>query len=474
MEQPLENFEFCNLGSINAENMYDPKTKDVNWDLFKKVIELSMRFLDDVIDVNEYVLPEFKDKVLANRKIGLGITGFANLLIKLGIRYDSKECLAFIDKFFGFKQKAEQEFNAQLGLEKGNFPNWESSIFAKQGMAARCSAVSTQAPTGSVSSILNTTAYGIEPLFGVVYQRNIVTGTIYEANDLFKSMLHEIVKDEKKEQRILKECYEKGTTQNKLVPPELRELFRCANDISPKWHVAIQSQIQKYTDSAISKTINAPENATKDELFGLLIKAWKDGVKGLTYYRNNSRSMQTIQIGSNVNVDKIDFDSLQPISRSTMGETAGTTNKYVTACGSFYLTINRDQEGHIVESFVNTSKNGTCKSNIDGLNRLLSLALRSGVKIDEIVDQLQGITCSACTRVKGKGDKKIDGLSCPDIIAKALEKEKTRTIEFATGVLEKKEEIENMDKCPECGSAMQLMEGCSTCSNIDCGFSKCG
>lgn len=433
--------------------------------------------MDDIIDVNEYVLPEFKRKVLGNRKIGLGVAGWANLLIKMGIRYDSNQCLKFIDKIFGFKQKIERQYNIELALEKGNFPNWDESIYAKTNTPARCSAVSTQAPTGSISNILNLNGvYGIEPLFGVANMRNIVTGTIYEANELFAKMLHNIINDEQKEQKIIKECYEKGTAQVNSVPKQLRDLFRCANDISPEWHIKTQAQLQKYFDNAISKTINAPENATKDELFDLLIKAWELKIKGVTYYRNNSRKHQTIQIGnknqgSNYSVK---LDSIQPISRSSLKKTFGVTDKYVNACGSFYLTINRDKDGNIVESFVNTSKSGTCKSNIDGLNRMISLALRSGTKIDEIIDQLKGITCAACTRVRGKGEKKIDGLSCPDIIAKALQQEYNNKTKIVSEDISVVVEETDINKCPECGSSIQLTEGCIVCSNPDCGYSKCG
>jgi len=473
-EQPLEGYEFCNLGSINLENLYDKKTKDVDLVMFEYVIKNAIRFLDDVIDVNEYVLPEFKEKVLANRKIGVGVAGWANLLIKMGIRYDSEECLKFIDKVFGFKQKIEKLYNTELALEKGNFPSWNESIFALTNTPARCATISTQAPTGSIAGILNTTAYGVEPLFGVAILRRIITGEIYEASELFATMLHSIIKDTKKELEIIKECYEKGTAQISSVPKKLRDLFRCANDISPEWHIKTQAQFQKYYDNAISKTVNAPENATKDELFELLITAWKLGIKGVTYYRNNSRKNQTMQIGNNEVGHGINLDSIQPLSRSSIGKTYGVTDKYTTACGSFYLTINRDKEGNIVESFVNTSKNGTCKSNIDGLNRLISLALRSGTKVDEIVDQLKGITCSACTRVKTKGEKKINGLSCPDIIAKALEEEYKNKTKITSEIISIIEDISNENDCPECHSPMQLAEGCSVCSNPDCGFSKCG
>jgi ribonucleoside-diphosphate reductase alpha chain len=392
----------------------------------------------------------------------------------MGIRYDSEKCLEFIDKVFGFKQKIEKAYNTELALEKGNFPSWNESIYAKTNTPARCATISTQAPTGSIASILNTTAYGIEPLFGVAVLRRIVTGEIYEANELFATMLHDIVKDDAKEQKIIKECYEKGTAQINSVPKKIRELFRCANDISPEWHVRTQAQFQKYYENAVSKTINAPENATKDELYDLLIKAWELKIKGVTYYRNNSRKNQTIQIGNSKNEHNIKLDSIQPISRSSMGKTYGMTNKYTTACGSFYLTINRDDEGNIVESFVNTSKNGTCKSNIDGLNRMLSLALRSGTKIDEIVDQLKGISCAACTRVKTKGERKIDGLSCPDIISRALEEEYKNKTKITTESIDIVDEIVSENCCPECKSPMQLAEGCSVCTNPDCGFSRCG
>lgn len=462
-EQPLEPFELCNLMSTNLENMYDEKTNDVNWDLFKSTIETSIRFLDDVIDVNEYVLPEFQTKVLNNRKIGLGVAGYANLLIKMGIKYDSEEALNFIDKLFNFKKQVEENYNTKLAREKGNFPNWKDSIYGKMNIPARCSTISTQAPTGSVASILNTTAYGIEPLFSVVYLRRIVTGEIYESSDLFKNMLHNIVNNAKKEQKILKECYEKGTTQVKSVPKKLQDLFRCANDISPEWHIKIQAAMQKYYHNAISKTINAPEDATKEELFNLLINGWELGIKGVTYYRNNSRQNQTIQIGKLMTNKIKKLDSIEPIKRSSMGKTYGVTIDKKSACGKLYITINRDSDGNIVESFVNVGKSGICKSNIDGINRLISLCLRAGVKTDEIIDQLSGIVCPSCVRSKTKQER-VDGTSCSDIISKVLKEE------YMINQSEQQTENYNENRCPDCGIELHMTEGCMTCS---CGYSKC-
>lgn len=483
-EQNLEAFEYCNLASINVSKLYNQLTNSIDWDKFKEVIINSVRFLDDIIDVNTFPVAQFKEKVLGSRKIGLGLTGYAELLVKMGIKYDSQEHLDFIDILFKFKQDCEIKASSELAQEKGNALFWKDSIWGKKNIPMRNLCRNTQAPTGSISSILNTTAYGIEPFFMVCYKRRIMDSEIYEANELFQGMLHNEINNLKKEQNIMKKCYEEGTVQLDCVPLKLQNIFRCANDISADWHIRIQAQMQKYIDSAISKTVNAPENDKIDDLDNRVISAWEQGVVGMTYYRNNSLQNQTIQIGNTDDKqshnDKVKLDSVQPIKRKDFGKkTTGTTTKYQTACGSFYLTINRDVEGHLVESFVNTSKNGTCKSTIDGLNRMISLALRSGTKVEEIIDQLKGITCSACTRTTYKGIKKIDGLSCPDIIANALKQEYFEGIQnvnsgklnTTTYNISKENNLISDDKCPDCGSSMFLTEGCSRCTK--CSYTKC-
>ena len=477
-EAPLEANEFCNLGCINVSNIFNQETKSVDWKLFEYLIINSIRFLDNIIDVNYYALPEFEEKVKGNRKIGLGVTGYAELLIKLGIKYDSDEHLKFINELFGFKQEKELKASSDLAKERGNFPNWNESIYKINKKQMRNATVSTQMPTGSVSSILNTTSYGIEPLFNVAYLRRIVTGEIYEANELFAKMLHDIIDDEKKEQKIIKDCFDKGTAQIQNVPEYLKKLFVCANDISPDWHIKVQAEIQKYIQLGLSKTINAPEKHKKEELFDLMIFAWKQGIMGTTYYRNNSREKQTIQIGNKNQLEPdIIMNSIVPRHRPQIGKTYGTTSRYENACGSFYLTINRDGDGNILETFVNTSKTGTCKSNIDALNRMISLSLRSGVKVEEIVDQLSGIICPACATAKGKNVKKIDGKSCPDIISKAiLEEYKNITPliikpQSISTNIESKQQEEGL--CPDCGTKLELAEGCRHCPNPECMWSKC-
>jgi ribonucleoside-diphosphate reductase alpha chain len=389
-EQPLEENEFCTLGSMNVENMYDESKNDVDWDLLKETIYTGERFLDNVIDVNEFVFPEFEKKMKGNRKIGLGILGFAHLLIKLGIRYDSQECLDFIDKFGGFISEHAEKYNIELAKEKGVFLNWNDSIFARKGIKRRNATTTTQAPTGTVTTISGSVAYGIEPLFGIGYIRNVVNASVLEVNDLFKEKLHYEIKNKSKEEKIIKECIEKGTTDLDCVPHKLRNIFRCANDISAEWHVKVMAQWQKYYENAVSKTINLPNSATKDDVKNSFQLAFKLGCKGITCYRDGSRKDQTMQVGNTNNQNtQVTFDTIQPISRADLGEELpGTTYQAKCACGKLYATINNDGNGNIVETFVHSSKRGTCKANLDGTNRMISSNLRSGVRVKEIIDQL--------------------------------------------------------------------------------------
>lgn len=465
VEQPLEKFELCQLASINLENLYNPETNDVDWNLFKYVIQMSIRFLDDIIDINNYALPEFEEKAKAHRKIGLGVTGFANLLIKMGIRYDSDECLDFIKKLFGFKRHTENEYNSELALEKGNFPAWNESIYASMNIPARCATISTQAPAGSVSTILGTTAYGIEPLFMVAYQRNIVTGSIIEVNQLFADMLHDIVNDSAKEKDIIDSCLKAGTTQIPEVPQVLRNLFRCANDIDPIWHIKVQAEMQKYYQNAISKTINAPEHATKDELADLLIYAWRNGCKGLTYYRNNSRQHQTIQIGQKDGNEKEQRGYVKPAADIAKS----IRYKLTTGCGTLYCNVSFDDDGNITETFIE-SANGGCQVFTKATSRLISLALRGGIPLEKVVDQLVSAgACPAYQFAKGKGEPVSPGKSCASAIAnvlKNLPQQKEQSKNTVSNTLKPAG-----SKCPECGATLIHESGCVQCP--DCGWSRC-
>jgi ribonucleoside-diphosphate reductase alpha chain len=224
--------------------------------------------------------------------------------------------------------------------------------------------------------------------------------------------------------------------------------------------------LQGVTTNSLSKTINMPSKSTVEDVYNAFMMAWETGCKGTTVYVQNSRSDQVLSSETNDSLC-YELDNITPISRSILGETAGTTIDKRSACGKMFITINRDKHGNIVESFVNVGKTGICKSNIDGINRLLSLALRSGIKVDEIVDQLMGIVCQGCVKAKAK-DGKIDGNSCPDIIAKVLKEKYYATLKDDT----KNETANGNFKCPECGElTLSKYDGCVHCTN--CTYQKC-
>lgn len=481
-EQCLEDFEFCNLLSINLEKIYNEQNNNIDTELLKEMIYVGIRMLDDIIDVNEYVLPQFKEKVLNNRKIGLGVTGFANLLIKLGIKYDSEECLRFIDDLFGFIKKEAEYYNQQLAKEKGVFPAWNESIFAKQNKKRRNATLTTQAPTGSISTILGTQSYGIEPLFAIGYKRRIVDNEINEINELFKQMLHKEINDEIKEQEIIDECCKYGTANLDCVPQKLRELFRCANDISYEWHVRVLARIQKYIDNAVSKTVNLPENTTKEDVKNVYELAFKLGCKGITIYRNNSRKNQTFQIGEEKN--SLQNNNLERgILIQCSDDLIGKKRKLITGCGSLHVNAYFDPiTGELMEVFLSKGSTGGCIAYMNALSRQISSGLRSGQVFEVVIDQLNSITpCPSYIRRTVLHKDTSKGSSCPNALGYALvnmqneiydelgiEKQDNKIKKVPQKTLQK---INNeILKCPECGELLRTVEGCNVCT---CGYSAC-
>ena len=480
-EQPLQAFEFCNLGSINVEKLYSPEVNDIDWDLFDNIIKKSIRFLDNTIDVNEYVLPQFKKNVLGNRKIGLGITGFANLLIKLGIKYDSQECLDFIDRFFQFKKKYEEKHNKELALEKGNFPNWKDSIFAKTNTPRRNATISTQAPTGSVSTILGTESYGIEPLFMVGYLRRIVDGEMLEVNQLFEELLHKEMNNKELENKIISKCIEEGTTELDIVPQQIKNIFRCANDISPEWHVKILAQMQKYYDNAISKTVNLLEKATQEDVKQVYIQAFNLGCKGVTVYRNNSRKNQTIQIGDENKQynNKLERGVLIQCSDDLIGK----KRKLQTGCGSLHINAFFDPiTGELMEVFFSKGSTGGCFAYMNALSRQISSGLRSGQVFETVIDQLNSIQpCPSYVRRNALYNDTSKGSSCPNAVGFALVDMQNEMFDdlgidryygkINTKIKSNKKNKIIVNKCPNCGEELQTVEGCLSC--VSCGWSRC-
>ena len=279
-EQPLLPYESCNLGSINVSKFVEPDDGEVDWGRLKEAVWLCVRFLDDVIDVNRYPLPEIEKMTRANRKIGLGIMGFAELLIKLGIAYDSKDALSMGEKLMQFVTSEARQCSRALGLEKGSFPNFELSVWSKYE-AMRNATVTTVAPTGTISIITGCSS-GIEPLFAVAFVRNVMGGML-EINRLFEAIAKErgfYSKD------LIREIAKCGSIQNiDGIPGDIKRIFVTALDISPEWHVRMQAAFQKYTDNATSKTVNLSSDAAWEDVKEVFLLAYKLKCKGITVYR---------------------------------------------------------------------------------------------------------------------------------------------------------------------------------------------
>ncbi len=446
-EQPLLPYESCNLGSINLGKMV--KDGHVDYERLRKVVHQAVHFLDNVIDVNNYPLKEIRQMTLANRKIGLGVMGFADMLILLGIPYNSREAIRVAEDVMRFINEESKIKSELLAKERGNFPNFKGSIYDKQGKQyMRNAATTTIAPTGTISIIAGCSS-GIEPLFAICFVRKVLDGDeLVEVHPIFKAKAKEygFYSNELME-RISKE----GSIQDmEEIPSKIRRLFVTSHDIAPEDHISIQAAFQKYTDNAVSKTINFPQEATPEDVKRAYLMAYEKGLKGLTVYRYGSRDRQVLNLKKEEEKDKI-----KPRPRPR--RTKGVTQRIATGCGKLYVTINSDKYG-ICEVFAQMGKTGGCAAcQIESTGRLISLALRSGVSIESIIKQISGIRCPSPTWENGR-----QVLSCPDAISKVL-KENADI---------KMEEDENLIAvCPDCGGTIFPEEGCLVCKN--CGFSKC-
>ena len=292
-EQPLLSYESCNLGSINLSRMVEDGK--INWQKLKETVRNAVHFLDNVIDANNYPLKEIEAITRANRKIGLGIMGFADMLIKLRIRYDSEEALQLAGKLMEFIEEESHRKSAEIGEERGSFPNFQQSIWKDKYSAMRNATVTTIAPTGSISIIAGCSS-GIEPIFAISFIRNVLGGTrLFETNPLF-----EIIAKERGfySAKILEEIAKTGSVQKiEDVPEDVKKLFATALDISPEWHVRMQAAFQKYTDNAVSKTVNLPTEATVEDVRKVYELAWKLKCKGVTVFRYGSKPEQVLYIG---------------------------------------------------------------------------------------------------------------------------------------------------------------------------------
>ncbi len=479
-EQPLLPYESCNLGSINVSKFV--KGKEIDWDKLRDVVWKSVHFLDNVIDRNKYPIDKIKEMTLANRKIGLGIMGFADLLIQLGIPYNSEEALKMAERLMAFIQNEGRLASVELGKRRGSFPNFKGSIWDGKYEAMRNATVTTIAPTGTISIIAGCSS-GIEPLFAISFVRNVLDkgDKLYEVNPYFEKVAREL--GFYSEELMKKIADNNGSVQGiEEVPPEIQRIFVTALDISPDWHVRMQAAFQKYTDNATSKTINLREEATVEDVRNAYLLAYRLKCKGITVYRYGSRPEQVLVVKDEKNGQKKE-KLTKPRPRPRPPVVHGVTRKVEVGCGNLYVTMNEDEYG-LFEVFARLGKAGGCAdAQLEAVGRLISLCLRSGVGPKEIIKQLKGIRCPNPLLTRGGTI-----LSCPDAIAKAIEDHIKGREKFQTARLDKFEKAEKIEEsvvvkmpdektapvgvCPECGSPLVYEEGCKICKN--CGYSTCG
>jgi len=465
-EQPLLPFESCNLGSINLSRMVANESGQprIDYDKLSQRIKLTVRFLDNVIEVNQFPLPEIEKMTKNTRKIGLGVMGLADMLIQLGIPYDSEQGLNTGEEIARFISEEANKASIDLAQERGVFPAFQGSIYdVPDGPRFRNASRTTIAPTGSLSIIANCSS-GIEPLFALSYVRHILEGEEFvEVNPYFEEAAK---KGGFYSPELMKQLADgKSLKDIEGVPEEAQRLFVTSHDISPECHVKMQAVFQKFTDSAVSKTVNFPHDATADDVAKVYMLAYRENLKGITIYRDRSRESQVLTLGEGV---KKGEGKLAPRKRPKV--TRGVTERVNTGCGYIYVTVNFDQQG-ISEVFSTLGKAGGCAAaHLEAISRLTTVTLRSGIDIESIVKHLRGIRCPSIAWEQGHAT-----LSCADAIASVLEKY-VRKEETAKnpGIPSKNPDMVKSwaGQCPDCGGPLIYQEGCNIC--LACGFTKCG
>ena len=463
-EQPLLPYESCNLGSINLAKMV--KGNEVDWERLRETTWKGVHFLDNVIDANKYPIKKIDEMTKANRKIGLGVMGWADMLIQMQIPYNSDKAVELAEEVMGFIQSEGKKATSSLAEERGVFQHYEGSIYDGK-LKVRNATVTTIAPTGTLSIIAGCSS-GIEPLFAVSYVRTVMEGTkLIEVNPQF-----EMVAKERGfwNRELMEKIAEKGSIKEfKEIPDDVKAVFVTAHDIKPEEHIAMQAAFQKHVDNAVSKTVNFPHDATTKDVEEVYRLAYKTGCKGVTVYRDGSREEQVLSTGkSKENSKPRGKEPVQQkiVPRKRPEMIKGATRLMKTGCGHLYITVNEDEKGHLFELFTSMGKAGGCAaSQSEAIGRLVSLAFRSNIEPEEIVNQLKGISCHQPSWADGGRI-----LSCSDAIAKAIDNYKTDGKKGNGNG--HKEDIMLIGACPECGGAVEHEGGCAVCHN--CGFTKCG
>lgn len=459
-EQPLLPYESCTLGSINLENHLIQKGDqyEINWTELEKTVRSSVHFLDNVLDMNRYPLPEIEALTKANRKIGLGVMGFSRILMMLGIPYGSDRGIEKAKEIMGFIQEMAKIESMKLAGIRGTYPNWEGSIHASKGEKLRNATITTIAPTGSLSMIANTSG-GCEPEFSLIYYKSVLDGeTLPYALDYFIGVAKRegFWSDDLPKQIINNQGSVQGLEK---VPEYWQRIFATSHVISPEWHVRMQAAFQVFSDSAVSKTINLPRSATVEDVQNAYLMAYTLGCKGMTVYRDGSREKQVLNIGTE------ETQRANSGAKTSLELTPELRVKVKTRHGNSYvhigflvdddgmnqiITILKEQAA-IRELFLSPSPHVKNRELLDMVCRLGSKLLRSGAPIEEVMEQL----------IKSN-DQFGDMLSDAYALVKGL-----------TTVVSHVKDGGKMElPCPECGiSPVRMQEGCLSCTN--CAWSKC-
>jgi ribonucleoside-diphosphate reductase alpha chain len=449
-EQPLLPYESCNLGSLNLAKVVTDGTLD--YPALKDLVHTAVHFLDNVIDANRFPLELIKERTEENRKVGLGVMGFADMLLHLGIRYNSEDAVAVAEEVMAFIQKESKAASVALAQRRGNFPHYNGSRYDGNGLGRMRNATTTTiAPTGTISIIAGCSS-GIEPLFAVSYVRRVMEGTeLVEVHPYFEELAR---RRGFYSPELMRQIAQTGSIRDlKEIPQNIRRLFVTAHEVTPLWHIRLQAAFQKYTDNAVSKTVNFPHQATPEDVRQVYLTAFDTGLKGVTIYRDGSRDQQVLSFGAG---KPKELEYIEP--RPRPARTTGVTELIPTGCGKLYVTVNQDDLG-FCEVFGQMGKSGGCASSqIESTGRLISLALRSGVKIDAIIKQITGIRCPSPNWQNGR-----QVLSCPDAIAQVLS--------HVAQVEPPAPTLATMGSCPDCGGAIDHEGGCLVCRA--CGFSRC-
>ncbi len=462
-EQPLLPHESCNLGSINLSNMIENGA--VNYRKLGQIVEKAVHFLDNIIDINRYPIAVIDRVTKQNRKIGLGVMGFADMLAQLATPYSSPEAQKIAEEVMRFIDQKAMDASIKLGEQRGAFPNFPESIYGRENASipVRNATRTTIAPTGTLS-ILAGCSSGVEPIFAISFVRRIMDNTeMYEVNPVFARIARE---KGFYSPGLLKKIAKSGSIQGyEEIPLKYRQIFETAHDITPQRHINIQAAFQKHTNNAVSKTINFGHDATIKDVKDAYLLAYELNCKGLTIYRDGCRANQVLSTENTGSPEQGAKGQHALVKRDRPRSLTGKTYQMTTGCGQMYVTINEDNNRHQFELFNFVGKAGGCAaSQCEAIGRLVSMAWRSGLSPEPIIKQLIGISCH---KPAGFGDNKV--LSCADAIAQAIRQHMESQNGFSND--RPASEVMAFGACPECGGAIEYEGGCCVCHS--CGYSEC-